>query len=74
MYYFTQAVINKKKRELKSLFPSIKFNIVKDGASAIIVTVKDANASQIEAIYYNINQIICAPFNMVRHESKVIAL
>lgn len=74
MYYFTQAAVNTKKRELKSLFPSLKFKVIKDGASAIIVEVKGANGSQIEAIYNNINKMICSPFNMIRHESTVIAL
>jgi hypothetical protein len=74
MYYFTQATINNKKRELKSLYPALKFKVIKDGAMSIIVEVKNATQAELTAIHSNINQLVNSPMlHMPRHESQVIA-
>ncbi len=73
MYYFTQASINSKKKELKSLYPSVKFKMIKDGAMSMIVEVTGATPDEVTAIHSNVNQLVNSPMlHMPRHESKII--
>jgi UDP-N-acetyl-D-mannosaminuronic acid transferase (WecB/TagA/CpsF family) len=74
MYYFTKKSRLKKAQELRSLFPNVKFRMIKDGYSTITVEVKNATEDEVKAIYENVNQIIASPILMSRHESKVIVI
>ena len=74
MYYFTKKSRLKKAQELRSLFPNVKFRMIKDGYSTITVEVENATEDEVKAIYENVNQIIASPILMSRHESKVIVI